>query len=153
MDSIRNSCYSQPDRKISDFFWRLSFNHLVVVDLHTLSSRTVFAHLDNIGDDDGQHDEKGGKLDETKIISHQSAFGPFTKPHLSSLESFCMMLIVYVCLCLCMHGCVWETRLHSLKIRWAKMKIMPHFQIVRRAVSWAGQLTDGDLNSLRGVQN
>ena len=33
------------------------------------------------------------------------------------------------------------------------MKIMPHFQIVRRAVSWAGQLTDGDFNSLRGVQN
>ena len=86
-------------------FWRLSFNHLIVVDLHTLSSRTVFAHLDNIGDDDGQHDEKGGKLDETKIISHQSAFGPFTKPHLSSLGSLCMMLIVYVCLCLCMGVC------------------------------------------------
>ena len=46
-------------------------------------------------------------------------------------------------------------------IRWAKMSvcqilnqsIWPNLQIISRAVSWAGQFTDGNLNSLRMDQN
>ena len=95
--------------------------------------------------------KKGDRLDETKMISHQLAIGFVTKPHLSSsgslsvCETFCQCLCmpVKVCWCVCVRG----------REDYQEMKMMSHLQIIRRAVSWAGQLTDGDLNSLRGVQN
>ena len=59
-----------------------------------------------------------------------------------------LLVNVFVCQSRCVGVCVFEEeKIHQ------ELKMMPHLQIIRRAVSWAGQLTDGDLNSLRGVQN
>ena len=84
-------------------------------------------------------------------MSHQLAFRFVSKPHLSRsgglsvCETFgqCLCMPVKVCRCVCVRG----------REDYQELKMMPHLQIIRRAVSWAGQLTDGDLNSLRGVQN
>ena len=120
----------------------------------------TFKFHDNIDDvchdyDDDQHDhdndEKGDVLDEAKIMSHQLAIGFFSKPHLSSsgglsvCETFCQCLCMPVKVCRCV--CVRRREDNQ------ELKVLLHLQIIRRAVSWAGQLTDGDLNSLRGVQN
>ena len=60
-------------------------------------------------------------------------------------ETFCQCLSMFVnvCRCVCVRG----------REDNQELKILLHLQIIRRAVSWAGQLTDGDLNSLRGDQN
>ena len=120
----------------------------------------TFKFHDNIDDvchdyDDDQHDhdndEKGDVLDEAKIMSHQLAIGFFSKPHLSSSGGLsvcetvcqCLCMPVKVCRCVCVRG----------REDNQELKVLLHLQIIRRAVSWAGQLTDGDLNSLRCVQN
>ena len=116
----------------------------------------TFKFHDNIDDvchdyDDDQHDKKGDVLNEAKIMSHQLAIGFFSKPHLSSSGGLsvcetvcqCLCMPVKVCRCVCVRG----------REDNQELKVLLHLQIIRRAVSGAGQLTDGDLNSLRGVQN